>query len=107
MSAKMIAISYPHLEIDHSGVARIEGTRYKVSHLAAEHYVHGWTAEELLRQHPDLSPGEVYAALTYFHDHYEAMVEALKVGATQAEAAALQSGERSRSELLARRPSLG
>jgi len=103
----MIAISYPHLEIDRSGVVRIEGTRYKVSHLAAEHYVHGWTAEELLRQHPDLSPGQVYAALTYFHDHYEPMVAALKVGATEAEEAALKSGQRSRSELLARCDTVG
>jgi uncharacterized protein (DUF433 family) len=99
----MIAISYPHLEIDPSGVARIEGTRYKVSHLAAEHYVHGWTAEELLRQHPDLSPGQVYAALTYFHDHYDRMVGDLKAGAMEAEEAALRSGPPSRSELLARR----
>ncbi len=59
MDGGMNAISYPHQEMDHSGVVRIEGTRYKVSHLAVEHYVHGWTAEELLRQHPDLRPGQV------------------------------------------------
>ncbi len=58
---------YPHLTIDENGQTRIEKTRYKVMHLAAEHYQHGWTAEELLRQHPDLRPEEVYAALTYFY----------------------------------------
>ena len=100
---KMIAISYPHLDIDSSGVARLGGTRYKVSQLAAEHYVHGWTAEELLRQHPDLSPGQVYAALTYFYDHYQAMVASLKLGASEAEAAALQSGQPCRRALLDRR----
>lgn len=38
---------FPHLTIDaDGGAARIGGTRYKVLHLAAEHYQHGWTAEE-------------------------------------------------------------
>jgi len=32
----------------------------------------------LLRQHPDLRPEEVYAALTYFYDHYEQLVSQLK-----------------------------
>jgi len=71
-------IVYPHLTTDVNGQARIGKTRYKVVHLAAEHYQHGWTAEELLRQHPDLRPEEVYAALTYFYDHREAMVAEMK-----------------------------
>ena len=62
---------YPHIVIGDDGNARIGNTRYKVEHLAAEHYHYGWTAEELLRQHPDLRPEEVYAALTYFYDHYD------------------------------------
>jgi uncharacterized protein (DUF433 family) len=69
---------YPHLTIDTDGAARIGNTRYKVIHLAAEHYQHGWTAEELLRQHSDLRPEEVYSALTYFYDHYESVVSQLK-----------------------------
>ena len=69
---------YPHLTTDQMGQARISKTRYKVLHLAAEHYQHGWSAEELLRQHPDLRPEEVYAALTYFYDHHDAMVAEMK-----------------------------
>ena len=71
-------IEYPHLTIDANGQARIGKTRYKVIHLAAEHYHHGWTAEELLRQHPDLHPEEVYAALGYFYDHYETFIAKMK-----------------------------
>jgi uncharacterized protein (DUF433 family) len=63
--------NYPHISIDQHGTARIGQTRYKVIHLAAEHYHYGWSAEELLRQHPDLRPQEVYAALTYFYDHHD------------------------------------
>jgi len=43
------AIPYPHLTIDDDGTARIERTRYKVLHLAGEHYHYGWSAEEILR----------------------------------------------------------
>ena len=67
------ATKYPHLTIDENGTARIGTTRYKVIQLAAEHFQHGWTAEELLRQHADLRPEEVYAALTYYYDHRDAM----------------------------------
>jgi uncharacterized protein (DUF433 family) len=75
--------SYPHLTIGDDGKARIGKTRYKVSHLATEHYHYGWTAEELLRQHPDLRPEEVYSALTYFYDHFDSMVAELKASAAR------------------------
>src|SRR5437660_12107957 len=71
-------IHYPHLTIAEDGTARIGKTRYKVSHLAGEHYHYGWSAEELLRQHPDLRPEEVYAALMYFYDHYDELVAKLE-----------------------------
>ena len=49
------AAHYPHIVVDAAGIARIDKTRYKVLHLATEHCQHGWTAEELLRQHPGLA----------------------------------------------------
>ncbi|HEY7491136.1 MAG TPA: DUF433 domain-containing protein [Candidatus Tectomicrobia bacterium] len=69
---------YPHISIDEKGTAHIGQTRYKVIHLAAEHYHYGWSAEELLRQHPDLRPEEVYAALTYFYDHHDTLVNRMR-----------------------------
>ena len=74
-------MAYPHLTIDSDGSARIGATRYKVKHLAAEHYQYGWSAEELLRQHPDLRPEQVYAALTYFYDHYDQIIADLHMTA--------------------------
>lgn len=96
------AAVYPHIVIDAAGTARIDQTRYKVAHLAAEHHQHGWTAEELLRQHPDLRPEQVYAALTYFYDHYDEVLSLLQRSAENAEA----NRERtfSRDELLRRKP---
>ena len=38
-------IHYPHLTFDDDGTARIEATRYKVIHLAGEHYHYGWSAK--------------------------------------------------------------
>ena len=91
--------AYPHLTMDEHGEVRIGKTRYKVMHLAAEHYAYGWTAEELLRQHTDLRPEEVYSALTYFYDHHDAMVAEMKV-----KSAATSHSPRkfTRDELLAR-----
>lgn len=80
------ATEYPQISVEKSGVARITDTRYKVEHLAAEHFYHGWTAEELLRQHPDLRPDQVYASLAYFYEHYQEIVDRLKASATLAAA---------------------
>ncbi|MBC8117179.1 MAG: DUF433 domain-containing protein [Candidatus Saccharimonas sp.] len=102
------ATTYPHLTFDAEGTARIGATRYKVLHLAAEHYYYGWTAEELLRQHPDLRPEEVYAALAYFYDHFDELTERLKQSAEQATAEAAHAVQPlSRRELLARRAAKG
>lgn len=98
--------TYPHLTFDEHGHAHIGRTRYKVLHLAAEHYQHGWTAEELLRQHPDLRPEQVYAALTYFYDDHDAMVAEMKASLAAAQASRPPQAF-SREELLQRRTSQG
>jgi len=100
------ATQYPHLTIDGDGTPRIGRTRYKVIHLAAEHFQHGWTAEELLRQHPDLRPEEVYSALTYFYDHRDVMVAEMKSSFTTIEAGR-PTQPFSRDELLSRKPAGG
>jgi len=101
-----VTISYPHITIDNQGVARFGKTRYKVLHLAGEHYHYGWSGEEILRQHPDLRPVEVYAALTYFYDHFDEMVAQLNV---QAEAADALTATQplTREDLLARKKDVG
>jgi uncharacterized protein (DUF433 family) len=100
------AALYPHLSLDDQGQMRILGSRYKVAHLAAEHYQYGWSAEELLRQHPDLRPQEVYSALAYFYDHYEAVIEGIKEDLANAERMRVPTPV-SRDELLKRRAARG
>jgi uncharacterized protein (DUF433 family) len=95
---------YPHLAADACGRVCIGSSRYTVEHLAAEHHFLGWTAEELLRQHPDLAPAEVYAALAYFHDHHEAVLAAIEATGKWADSQR-PSRSVSRSELVKRRSS--
>ncbi len=99
-------VEYRHLSVDDAGVPRITGTRYKVVHLAAEHYQHGYSAEELLRQHPDLRPEQVYNALAYFYDHYQEMVDEMKASLAAAQAAR-PAAPFSREELLRRKAAAG
>lgn len=99
------ATEYPHLTID-DGDVRIGQTRYRVRDLAAEHYHYGWSAEEILRQHPDLRPEEVYAALTYFYDHADQILAEIEEAAAVAEQKR-QMQRLSRGELLKRRAAAG
>lgn len=96
------ATHYPHLTIDADGTARIGKTRYKVIHLASEHHYYGWPAEELLRQHPDLKPEEVYSALTYFYDHRDEIVEKMEAS-DDPDALGVRAKSFSREELLQRK----
>jgi uncharacterized protein (DUF433 family) len=96
------ALQYPHLTISADGSVHIGNSRYKVLHLAGEHYHYGWSAEELLRQHPDLRPEEVYSALTYFYDHFDELVSKLATTAVDGREPSL-----SRAELLRRRAATG
>ena len=48
----------------------LAGTTMKVKELIAERLAWGWSAEELLINHPDLTLGKVYSALAY-SDHQD------------------------------------
>lgn len=48
----------------------IKGSRFPVSSLVQNHR-RGLTVEEILREFPQLTPAEVYDALSYYHDHRE------------------------------------
>jgi uncharacterized protein (DUF433 family) len=64
---------YEHIALDPKGIPIIGGTTMKVIELVAEKLAHGWSAEELLFQHPYLTLGQIYSALAYYADHREAL----------------------------------
>jgi len=62
-------LSYAHITHDQSGEPLVEGTRIKVRMLALDHIAHGWDADEIQRQHPELTLGQIHSALAYYYDH--------------------------------------
>jgi uncharacterized protein (DUF433 family) len=60
-----------HIALDDRGVAWVEGADIKVIELVQEHLAYGWSADELHEQHPDLTLGQIHAALSFFYDHQQ------------------------------------
>jgi uncharacterized protein (DUF433 family) len=65
----MSAVTWPLIEIDSTGIARVEGTKTKVIEIALDRITHHWDADEIRRQHPHLSLGQIHAALAYYYEH--------------------------------------
>ena len=59
----------PHIEFDSQGVPYLAGTQTKVIEIALDRLAHHWDADEIQRQHPHLSPAQIYSALDYYYDH--------------------------------------
>ena len=56
----------------------LAGTTMKVKELIAERLAWGWSAEELLINHPDLTLGKIYSALAYYADHRDEIDAAIE-----------------------------
>ncbi len=63
---------YPHvvkIEGVCGGQAIIEGHRIAVWHIVGYYYQAGLSVEDILRDFPQLTPAQVFAALAYYHDN--------------------------------------
>jgi uncharacterized protein (DUF433 family) len=65
--------AYPHLEQRSDGKMWLIGTQIKVIEVALDRLAHHWDADEIQRQHPHLTLGQIYSCLAYYYDHQEAM----------------------------------
>jgi uncharacterized protein (DUF433 family) len=65
----MTTLAYPHIEIDPAGEPLISGTDTKVILIAIDRLAHHWDANEIQRQRPHLTLGQIYSALGYYYDH--------------------------------------
>ncbi|HNR24206.1 MAG TPA: DUF433 domain-containing protein [Candidatus Bipolaricaulis anaerobius] len=65
----VVETKYPHVVIDEHGVPMLKGTTLKVVELVVEKLAYGWSPGELHFQHPDLTLGQIHAALAYCRDH--------------------------------------
>jgi uncharacterized protein (DUF433 family) len=63
---------YPHIEKPADEPARLERMpRVRVSQIVADYLAHGWSPEEMCRQHPYLTLAEAHTAMAYYFDHQE------------------------------------
>ena len=67
------ATAYPHVELDETGLPYIRGTRFKVVQIVLDRLAYDWHAEEIQKQHPQLSLGQIHSALAYYYDHRSEM----------------------------------
>lgn len=74
----LLETRYEHIILNEDGQPTIAGTRMKVKELVAERLAWGWSAEELLINHPDLTLGKIYSGLAYYADHQEEIEAAIE-----------------------------
>jgi uncharacterized protein (DUF433 family) len=66
-------LQYAHIAIDAADTPFVRGTPFKVIEIALDHLAYGWDAEQIQRQHPQLTLGQIHAALSYYFDHQAAL----------------------------------
>ncbi len=104
----MSAVSTEHIVITPGtcgGKPRIAGTRIRVQDVVLWHEQMGMNADVIAATYTHLTLADVYAALTYYHDHTEEIRSALR----EADALfdALKSQQPSILDPLATRPDVG
>src|SRR5437763_14109402 len=58
-----------HITLDDKGIARIDGSRFKVIHLVEAMKAWFPTVPELIENYPQLTRAQIHAALAYYYDH--------------------------------------
>ena len=91
----MSTLAYPHLELRPNGRLYIAGTPFKVRQLVLDHVAYGWGAEEIQREHPQLTLGQIHVALGYYYDHKDELDREIEQGRIMAEELQAQQGESS------------
>jgi uncharacterized protein (DUF433 family) len=79
----MTTIKYAHIELAPDGTPYISGTKTKVEDIALDHLAYRWDADEIHRQHPHLSLGEIHSAMAYYYDHQAEMDALIEEGFRQ------------------------
>ena len=73
------------------GKPRIAGHRIRVQDIVVWHEMQGQSPEEIVSDFPQLSLGDVHAALAYYHDHREVIRRQMREGEEFAEHMRAQS----------------
>lgn len=76
------------------GKPRIAGHRIRVQDIAILHEDYGYSPDEILSHYPSITLADIYAALTYYFDHREAIRQAMADDDTFVEAFKQQHPEK-------------
>jgi uncharacterized protein (DUF433 family) len=62
--------TYPHVQkADGAPAALARLPRVRVAQIVMDYLAHGWSADEICRQHSYLTPAETHSAMAYYFDH--------------------------------------
>lgn len=67
----MATLAYAHIALSPEGVPYIAGAQTKVEEVVLDHLAYRWDADEIQRQHPNLTLAQIHSALAYYYDHQE------------------------------------
>lgn len=74
-----VKVAYPHINEQDGEPARLaQHPRVRVAQLAMDYLAHGWSVEEMCRQHPYLRPAEAHAAMAYYFDHQQTIDDEIR-----------------------------
>ena len=82
------------IELDAEGVAWISGANTKVIEVAMDVNAHGWSAEEIVFQHPHLTLAMVHAALAHYYAHkneFDSQIDASREEAEELRTASIEN----------------
>ena len=77
----MTAVISQHIEITPGvcgGRPRIAGHRIRVQDVAVWHEQMGMSPDEIVSRYPNITLSDVYAALAYYHDHFQEIREHIR-----------------------------
>lgn len=77
----MVSVVAEHIEITPGvcgGKPRIAGHRIRVEDVVVWHEQMGLSPDEIVSQYPSITLADVYAALAYYHDHFEEIRQQLQ-----------------------------
>jgi uncharacterized protein (DUF433 family) len=79
-------LTYPHIEKSANEPARLQRVpRVRVAQIVMDYLAYGWSAEEMCRQHPNLTLAEAHAAMGYYYDHQDEIDAEIRAEVQQAE----------------------
>ncbi len=73
-------VSHVELRANRDGEPRayVVGSRVRVQDIVSDHERHGLSPEQIIREHPHLTLAQVHAALAYYFDHREEVLQQMK-----------------------------